>query len=746
MKKTYFTSVYAMLLVFMTCMAVSAQTKIKIVDAETQEPVEEVLVKWKNGQELSNNNGEVNVPSGITIISLSRVGFAELSVELQSLSPSGIIQFKRDPDLLPVVITAYPIRPETYSAPASYTFIPSERIQIANSVEYGDVLNNVPGVFMHTGTLGTNRITIRGIGARTPFSTNRIRAYYNEIPLTAGDGETSLEDNELSTLGNIEIIKGPSATSYGAGLAGLIKLSPQKSNESFISSTYGIGSFGLSRNNNIVQVASGEHFIKASYATTFAEGFRDNNQYDRDNITLNYRYNGKKVQVDFLTTYIDVKGFIPSSINETDFNENPSLAAGNWQAVRGFEDYIKGLIGTTVTAELTERQTISGTLYTTFRDNYELRPFGILTEKSNLFGTRWKYNNEISHVFRLAAGGEYSVENFDLTTLDQEDREPVVLTSFNQQRRRSLNLFVEGVLNPSSRLEIIGGLNLSRVNYDLLDLFREDGDQSGNYSFDAVLSPRLFLGYSISNNQSIYAQVSRGFSAPSVEETLTPDGQINTDIQPETGYNFEIGSRGNIGDSGFKYQLNAYVLSVRNLLVARRTAADQFIGINAGKTLHQGVEFELNYKKRLGKVVLSPFLNASISEITFNEFVDLEEDFSGNKLPGVPSFTGNLGVFVKSDFGVYANVNFRRIGEMFLRDDNILRSEAYSILNLKVGYQHQIGKILFDLNGGINNLTDETYASQILINAGSFGGRAPRYFYPGNPRNYYGNLQVRYAF
>ena len=30
----------------------------------------------------------------------------------------------------------------------------------------------------------------------------------------------------------------------------------------------------------------------------------------------------------------------------------------------------------------------------------------------------------------------------------------------------------------------------------------------------------------------------------------------------------------------------------------------------------------------------------------------------------------------------------------------------------------------------------------VLVNAGSFGGRAPRYYYPGAPRNYYGGIRL----
>jgi iron complex outermembrane receptor protein len=47
---------------------------------------------------------------------------------------------------------------------------------------------------------------------------------------------------------------------------------------------------------------------------------------------------------------------------------------------------------------------------------------------------------------------------------------------------------------------------------------------------------------------------------------------------------------------------------------------------------------------------------------------------------------------------------------------------------------------------GIDNMFDEHYASQILINARGFGGAAPRHYYPGNPINYYTGIHVNYMF
>jgi iron complex outermembrane receptor protein len=45
---------------------------------------------------------------------------------------------------------------------------------------------------------------------------------------------------------------------------------------------------------------------------------------------------------------------------------------------------------------------------------------------------------------------------------------------------------------------------------------------------------------------------------------------------------------------------------------------------------------------------------------------------------------------------------------------------------------------------GVDNVFEESYASQILINARGFGGNAPRYYYPGVPINYYTGIAINY--
>src|SRR5690606_10443721 len=91
-------------------------------------------------------------------------------------------------------------------------------------IDMVSAINQISGVYILSGALNTNRITIRGVGARTLFGTDKLRLYYNDIPITNGSGFSAIESFDLENLSSVEVIKGPKATNHGANLGGAILL------------------------------------------------------------------------------------------------------------------------------------------------------------------------------------------------------------------------------------------------------------------------------------------------------------------------------------------------------------------------------------------------------------------------------------------------------------------------------------------------------------------------------------------
>ena len=78
-----------------------------------------------------------------------------------------------------------------------------------------------------------------------------------------------------------------------------------------------------------------------------------------------------------------------------------------------------------------------------------------------------------------------------------------------------------------------------------------------------------------------------------------------------------------------------------------------------------------------------------------------------------------------------------------MNDANELFTEAYSLIDFKISKLFSLNNFDINISSGINNIFDKRYASGIVINARGFGGRDPRYYYPGLPRNYFISLNLR---
>lgn len=735
------------------------------------------VVNFENGFEIQNVR-IINIKTKDTVFTnnqgffkiavfglhkFQKLGFIDQEINISDAS-FRVVQLESSAFVLnEIIINSNHLPKKLKKATATIQVINTKDIERSNNTDFAPILNRVPGIFMQSGALNTNRITIRGIGSKNLFGTSKIRAYFKDIPLTNGSGETTIEDFELASIASFEIEKGATSSSYGAGLGGTILLKPQNPyfQDSNIATEFSVGDFGLVKGVVNLNLGFKNNSFRTVYSNTKSDGFRNNNEYDKQTVTLNSNhYINSKNELTVLASFVKLKAFIPSSINEEDFRNNPEKAAFTWQQSKGFEDANRGILGVTWKYQITNNLEQITSVFTSFRDALEPRPFNVLQEnsfavgaRSRVLGTKKVFNKIINFTF----GGEvfrdtYKAKTFENLYQDFPEGNGSVtgeeLSNF-KENRTYYNLFLETDYEISPKTTFSFGLNLNQTSYTLEDNFivsQDNPDQSGEFNFKSILSPKVGVSYLITDDISAFSSISHGFSPISLAETLLPDGQINTDLKPETGWNFEIGSRGSFLQNTLNYTISLYRLDIKNLVVSRRTAQDEFIGISAGATKHDGLEMNIDYNIFKNKTVsIIPFLAYTFNNFKFEEFIDGENDFSGNELTGVPKQIFNVGFDLTSKIGFYGNINYQFVDQMPITDRNSLYSEAYNVTNFKVGYSKDINSNLnFNLFFGLNNIFNEQYASQILINATGFGGVAPRYYYPGNPINYFSGVRLNY--
>jgi iron complex outermembrane receptor protein len=643
-----------------------------------------------------------------------------------------------------VSISLMPFRQKSLEATGAVFTLRGEEISTGFGITSTGLYNTAPGVFMASGALNTHRVVIRGVGSRTPYNSNRIRAYLDDIPLTSGDGISTLEDQDLLAIGSMEVLKGPSSALYGSGLGGVIRLnSPYPEYNGWGTTMQAeAGSYGSQRYALTGSYKEGSVAFTGGYTRTSTDGYRENSKYLRNSAFLHGRMFGQKHQLSMTFSLVDLYAEIPSSLNEEDFLNNPDQAGGSWGRVGGYEEYIKVLGGLKLESEFVSKLHNKFILSASFSDPYERRPFNILDEQSSNVGFRDFLDYRLNSL-SLGIGLEYFHESFNWRTYETLSESQGALLSHHKEQRNYMNVFSYGQWRPAPGVLIDAGLNLNILSYTLSTEYRMDStDQSGSYTYQPVLSPRI--GISIRHKQEIwtYASAGHGFSAPSLEETLLPEGLINTSLRPERGWNMDLGNRGRLLEGHLNYDLSLYSILLDDLLVTERVAEDVFTGVNAGSAWNRGLE--LMMKGKLHKddhpapYNLDLRLSYHLSKNTFRDFVDDGTDYSGNELPGIPgqvlntTLQGHLGEF---------SLEFQYIftGRQWMNDANSLDYGSYQLANLQLSWIHGFKASPFQLKlyGGIRNLGDTHYASMILINAPSFGGSSPRYYYPGSPRLFF---------
>jgi len=659
-----------------------------------------------------------------------------------------------------VTISSYHINDSLLNAPASISVLTAADMQRNNNSDISTILNTVPGVLMQSGGINTNRISIRGIGARTPYGTNKIRAFYGSIPLTSGDSETTIEDIDLNVIESTEIIKGPLSSVYGAGLGGAILITPKQlrwqNNLASVNTT--IGSFGLVKNTVRYSHNSKIGSLNLSYHKLETDGYRDNSAYNREGVTLaGELFRKEKSKLTYFGNYTYLKAYIPSSVSKTSFDTNPRAAAPTWAAAKGYEQYKAWMGGLAYDWQAATWLKNSTSVFVNTKENYEPRPFDILTQDNTAYGARTQFFGDfklLKSKAQFITGMEYFKDGFTGGTYEnlyQQNNGNGTLQgnrlAGSEQDRDFINAFAQLRLPLAKKWEVQAGVNYNKTNFKLDNTFPAESTSSEKYSYDAIWSPQLSLLYKPSKLSTLYASVSRGFSLPSIEETLTADGTINPNIKPENGYNFEAGGKFYSRDEKLFIGISLYRMQIKDLLVAQRVGDDQYIGVNAGETLHQGIEASVKYNWNLGNFNLQPYVRASIGQYEFKEFVNNDVDYSGNDLTGVPSNKINAGITLQAPYGLYLSADYYYVDDIPLNDANSAYADSYNLLNAKAGWQFDLFKgMSANLSAGINNATDTHYASMVLVNATGVNGAPPRYYYPGLPVNYYANIALAYNF
>jgi iron complex outermembrane receptor protein len=253
--------------------------------------------------------------------------------------------------------------------------------------------------------------------------------------------------------------------------------------------------------------------------------------------------------------------------------------------------------------------------------------------------------------------------------------------------------------------------------------------------------PRLGLSYLIRPDLAWRATVSRGYSPPSTAEIRSSNNQVNQNLEAELGWNYETGFR--YGTPGQKYQLDAAVFYYRleSAIVRRLDAGGDEFFINAGGTRQLGAEAQasawLLEPRQAGLVRgLQVSTSYTYSHFRFHRYIVDDEDYSDNRLTGVPRQVVASGLTLSLPRSLVLSVLHQYVDETPLNDANTFYAAGYNLLQAKLRWQGiTYKKARLELQAGADNLLNERYSLGNDINA--FGNR---FYNPAPLRNYFAGL------
>ncbi len=650
-----------------------------------------------------------------------------------------------------VSIESYATNRDPIDIPASIGIVRHTDFERFSSASLLPAFNMLPGVRMEERSPGSYRFSIRGSLLRSPFGVRNVKFYWNGLPLTDGGGNTYLNVLDLFALSKAEVIKGPAGSLYGAGTGGVVLLRSPRVDESGAAIMTQYGSFGTLRYGAAVEAASELMDSRIQFVRQESSGYRDQSAMKRSafNADMDIRLNPSDLMT-LTILYTDLYYQTPGGLTETQYETDPKQARPSTSAIPGAVEQKAAVYNTTWYSGISFEHQWSNRWTTTlglvgsntdFRNpairNYEIREEknagARLTNEYHHYGNGWKG--------KLTFGGEYQRYSSPIKVTNNVNGDPGNQLISDDKITSDLVMgFVQAEADLPRKILFTLGASVSYLEYKDQRLAPSPAETNVR-KFNPALTPRIALLKKFSPALSVYASASKGFSPPSVAEVMPSTGIYNPNLNPETGWSFEIGVSGTIART-VNVHLAVYDFRLSNTIVLQRDSSGADYFVNAGNTVQKGIELDANWTKTIASFIQSLSVNVSTTynHYRFGQYVNDGNDYSGNQVTGVAPFIAALGLDLKCRTGLYLRVTGNFVDRLPLNDANTDYASGYLLLGARAGYRVS-KRIPIDLYFGADNVLDQRYSLGNDLNAAG-----KRYYNAAAPLNFYGGLNARLSF
>ena len=627
----------------------------------------------------------------------------------------------------------------------------------------GEMINRIPGVFWND--LGNEQ---HSMAIRQPISTNAVYQYLEDgIPIRPLGvfNHNSLNETNMNGSSAVEVVKGAASSLYGSNaVGGAVNFLTQKPSRS----PTGYFGFRQDHTDGFYRFDTGASNTWGSLGLRFSHytSERDHTNWQqysggkKDSFTLRGDYELSAtswLRASLVHTNLDTD--TAGSLFENDYRTNPgkSINTFTWRKDKTTRANVawegettrKGVTTVTFFARNNDHgqlpsYTISGCSGATCRgtiNNNHVESLGM--DVKHVQGLDWASARLVTGVYIDRSQNDYVSDNLKVT----RDAVSGVYKSYSLNNAASPSgvrdygagiandaLFAQLEFTPAKDFRVVAGGRYDTITYDFVNHLVPSanfGAPNETRSFSRV-SPKLGATYALSNAQSLYANLSQGFTPPEVSQlygkTAIPD------LKPSVYNNQEIGWRALLANN-IRLDSALYQLEGQDTIVSYTSEVGDSFNKNAGKTRSRGIELSLSQQLaqwdwRLGATwAKHEFVNYLVSAKA-----GAIEDYSGKFMPQAPAHTINAQVGWNFTPDSRIALGVVKQGRYWMNNLNTVRYEGHTLLNLTTSHKLQGG---LEVWGQVRNLTDERYADSASssFKGGAFNPNTQNTYSPGAPRS-----------
>lgn len=665
-------------------------------------------------------------------------------VLLSAVSQKALAQEIDSAELADIKVTGYINRQAVLHIPGAVNVVDSAQMNALTGNTLLPALNALPGIRMEERSPASYRLSLRGSLMRSPFGVRNVKVYLRHFPLTDAGGNTYLNILSRNAVENIEVLKGPDGSLFGANSGGVVILNPDTDNfPDQVKAEVRTGSFNLFEENILWRKNAGGHTLRVTQSYESADNYRVNSAAKRFFVDVQDRWRyAKNRELELLALYSRLQYQTPGGLTLEQMQQDPRQARPATKTMPGSAEQKTGTVNKYMFGGLSHKTDFSENLshlvalfagnadyMNRFITNYETRDeptFGwrsyfTYSAKTSVSGNfNWKYT----------LGTEGAHTRVKIANYDNNKGEAGNLQSAADINTLQHFYFNKIDLSLNGRLFVEAAVSLNFYKY----FFKDTGITK---SFAPQWMPRAAFSYALASNFIWRGSLSKGYSPPTTAEIRPSDNKIYDQLKPEHGWNYESGFRLNLLNGRLFVDASVFHFGLRDAIVRRTNEGGAEYFVNAGSTKQTGMEAWMNYKlitpaQQLFVKKLHVSAAFTRSFFRFAEYVYDDKNYAGNLMTGVPKTM--LSNTLAADFSanLSLSVYYNYTSSLPLNDANDAFAKPYHLLQVKAGKTFLLNKSSVTLHVGADNLLNASYSLGNDLNA--FG---KRYYNPAAPRNYW---------